>query len=153
MKKEIPIICFFNVEPQVKTFHLLSSFIGWERSKVIVEKYDKKNLFPMLLKCYYHLHSLVGSGRGVVDQRVEMDRNLDIFGMITNISEWTTKLVNRELLIFRCYQLDVKNVKCLQGWEKHESVFLTIHFCAKQILGIVGSQIEIEIIFLLTRIL
>jgi hypothetical protein len=41
----------------------------------------------MLLKCYYHLHSLVGSGRGVVDQRVEMDRNLDIFGMITNISE------------------------------------------------------------------
>jgi hypothetical protein len=113
----------------------------------------KKNLFLMLFKCYYHLHSLVGSGRGVVDQRVEMDRNLDIFGMIANISERTTKLVNRELLIFRCYQVDVKNVKCLQEWEKHESMFLTIRLCAKQILGIVGSQIEIEIIFLLARIL
>jgi hypothetical protein len=107
----------------------------------------------MLLKCYYHLHSLVGSGRAVVDQRVEKDKNLNSFEMIANISEPTTKLVNRKLLIFRRYQVDVKNVKCLQGWEKDESMFLTFRFCAKQILGIIGSQIEIERIFSLVRIL
>jgi hypothetical protein len=73
--------------------------------------------------------------------------------MIANINEPTTKLVNRELLIFKRYQVDVKNVKCLQGWEKHESMFLTVHFCAKQISSIVGSQIEIERIFSLARIL
>jgi hypothetical protein len=31
---------------------------------------------------------------------------------------------------------------------KHENMFPTIGFCAKQILGIIGSQIEIKIIFL-----
>jgi len=54
-----------------KTFHLVSSLISCEQGKVIVEKYDKKSLFPMLLKCYYHLHPLVEYERGVVDQRVE----------------------------------------------------------------------------------
>jgi hypothetical protein len=48
---------------------------------------------------------LVESRRGVVDQRVEEDKNFDIFEMIANISEPTTKLVNRELLIFRHYQV------------------------------------------------
>jgi energy-converting hydrogenase A subunit M len=66
----------------------------------------------MLLKCYYHLHPLVEFARGVVDQRVEEDLNLDIFDMIANTSEPTTKLVNRELLIFKRYQLDVKDIKC-----------------------------------------
>jgi hypothetical protein len=73
--------------------------------------------------------------------------------MIVNISEPTTKLISQELLIFKRYRVDVKNVKCLQGWKKYENMFLTIRLCAKQILAIVGSQIEIEKIFLLARIL
>jgi hypothetical protein len=55
---------------------------------------------------------LVEYERNVVDERVEMDMNLDIFEMTTNTSEPTTKLVNREILIFRCYQVDVKDTKC-----------------------------------------
>jgi len=57
----------------------MSSLIGHEQGKVIVEEYDKKSLFPMFLKCYYHLHPLVETKRGVVDQRVEEDKSLDIF--------------------------------------------------------------------------
>jgi hypothetical protein len=39
-------------------------------------------------------------------------------------------------------------MKCLSQWcEKHESMFLIVGFCAKQILGIVGSQFEMERIF------
>ncbi len=50
--------------------------------------------------------------------------------------------------------MDVKDIKCpLQWWQKHEAMFLTIRFLAQQILGIVGSQIEIEMIFYLTEIL
>jgi energy-converting hydrogenase A subunit M len=72
----------------------------------------------MLLKCYYHLHPLVESKRGVVDQKVEEDMSLDIFEMITNTSEPSMKLINKELLIFKCYQVDVKNIKCpMQYWE------------------------------------
>ncbi len=57
----------------------------------------------MLLKCYYHLHPLVEFEKGVVDQRVEEDRSLDILEMTTSTSELTRKLVNKELLIFRRY--------------------------------------------------
>jgi hypothetical protein len=66
----------------------------------------------MFLKCYYHLHPLVEFESGVVDQRIEKDMSFDIFEMTTNISEPTTKLVNRKLLIFRCYQVVVKDIKC-----------------------------------------
>ncbi len=49
--------------------------------------------------------------------------------------------------------MDVKNINCpLQWWEKHESMFRTIGFCARQILGIVGFQIETERIFSLVGI-
>jgi len=66
----------------------------------------------MHLKCFYHLHPLVKSERGVVEQKVEEDRNLNIFEMTTNISELVTNLVNRKLLVFRHYQVDFKDIKC-----------------------------------------
>jgi hypothetical protein len=66
---------------------MLSSCISHEQSKTSVKEYDKIFLFPIFLKCYYHLHSLVEFERGVVDQKVEGDINLDIFEMTTNTSE------------------------------------------------------------------
>ncbi len=49
--------------------------------------------------------------------------------MTTSTSEPTIELVNRKLMIFRCYQVDVKDIKCpLQWWEKHESMFPTVGF-------------------------
>jgi hypothetical protein len=62
--------------------------------------------------CHYHLHPLVEYERGIVDQRVEEDSSLDIFEMTTNISELAIELINRELLIFKHYQVHVKNIKC-----------------------------------------
>ncbi len=59
-------MCFFlMLNRRFKTIPLVSSLIGCEQGKVIVEKYDnlkKKNL--MLLKCHYHLHPLVESSKG-----------------------------------------------------------------------------------------
>jgi hypothetical protein len=34
----------------------------------------------MFLKCHHHLHPLVKSENGVVDQRIDEDYSLDIFG-------------------------------------------------------------------------
>jgi hypothetical protein len=90
----------------------MSSLVGHEQGKAIVEEYDKKSLFSMLLMCHYHLHPLVEYERGIVDQRVEEDSSLDIFEMTTNISELAMELINRELLIFKRYQVHVKNIKC-----------------------------------------
>jgi hypothetical protein len=108
----------------------------------------------MLIKCYYHLHPLVEFEKGVVDQKVEEDMSLDIFEMTTNTSEPSIKLINIKFLIFKHYQVDVKNIKCpMQWWEKHESMFPTIIFCAKQILGIVVCQIKTKRIISLVGIL
>jgi len=89
----------------------------------------------MFVKCHYHLYLLNEYERGVVDQRVEKDiflcflnvivicifwlnmkmcvvdqrieedNNLDIFEITTNITKLATKLINKELPIFRHYQV------------------------------------------------
>jgi hypothetical protein len=60
------------------------------------------------------------------------------------------EIVTRELLVFRRFHVDLKEIKNpLQWWENHESRFPILFFLTKQILGIIGSQIEIECIFLL----
>jgi len=85
----------------------VSSLIGHEQGKAIVEEYDK----------------------GVVDQRVEEDKNLDNFEMTISTNEPTTELVNKELLIFKHIQMNIKNIKCaLQWWGKHENMFPIVGF-------------------------
>ncbi len=103
---------FLMLDPRFTTFHLVFSLIGREQGPTIIEKYDNFFLFLMFIKCYYHLHPFVEFERGVVDQRVEKDMSFNIFEMTTNISEPTTKLVNKELLIFKLYQVAVKDIKC-----------------------------------------
>jgi len=54
---------------------------------------------------------------------------LDIFEQTTSTNEPIEELVKKELLIFKRYQLDAKNIKCpLQWWLKHEAIFLKIGF-------------------------
>ncbi len=70
----------------------------------------------MLFKCYYHLDPLVEFERSVVDKKVEEDKSVDIFEMISSTSELATKLVNKELLPFKHYQVVVKDIKCPLQW-------------------------------------
>lgn len=44
---------------------------------VVVEEYDKQSLYHILLKCFYHLHSMEKSNIGCVKQVVDEDSNLD----------------------------------------------------------------------------
>jgi len=70
--------------------------------------------------------------------------------MFVKTSEPTKEVVNKELLMFIRFHMNVKEIKCpLKWWPKHESLFLVMAFLARQILGIVGSQIAIERIFLI----
>jgi hypothetical protein len=113
------------LDPRFKTHHFVSSLINCEQGKAIVEEYDKRSLFSMLIKCHYHLHPLVEFERDIVDQRIEEDNSLDIFEMIANISEPTTELINIKFLIFKHYQMDVKKIKCPLQWnEKMRICFL-----------------------------
>ncbi len=121
----------------------MSSFIGYEQGEAIIEIYNQKKLFLMFFKCHYNLHPLAESKRGIVDQGVEKDNNMDIFQMITSTNELVMELTNKKLLIFKHYQVDVKDFKCpFQWWEKMRICFTQLVFVFKQILVIVGSKLR-----------
>jgi hypothetical protein len=63
----------------------------------------------MLVKCHEHLHPLVRLDRTSTNQ--------NIFERTASTSEPAKELVKRELLVFRRYQLDVKNIKCPLQWQ------------------------------------
>jgi hypothetical protein len=54
-----------------KNLCLISSLIGCEKDMAIIEKYDKKNLCLIFLKCHHHLHLLVESKNDFVNQRFD----------------------------------------------------------------------------------
>jgi hypothetical protein len=65
--------------------------------------------------------------------------------MSVGTNEPTREVVNKVLLMFRMFQMDVKDIKCpLEWWAKHEFLFPNVAFLVHHILGIVGFQIEIE---------
>ncbi len=73
------------------------------------------------------------------------ENSSEIFLMSTGTNEPTKEVMNKELLMFRGFQVNVKDIQCpLEWWAKHESLFPTMAFLARQILGIIGFQIEIE---------
>ncbi len=71
---------YLILDPRLKNLCLMSSFIGLEFSKAIVEENDNKTLYPMLSKCYYHLHPLFKNV--TIDQGVDENCDLNIFEMI-----------------------------------------------------------------------
>jgi len=118
-----------------------------------MDEYDRRTLYLVFLKCYHHLHPIT-EYVGCVDQIGDEDSNLDIFQQRTHTNEPSKELVTKELLIFRCYQMNPKDIKCpFQWWRKHETTFLIVGFLAHQILSIVGPQIESKRIFSLANIL
>jgi hypothetical protein len=89
------------LDPQLKNLHLVSSFVGCEQGNSIVEKYDRKSLQPMFLKCYHHLHHVENYDVESTEHKSYEDNNLDIFEMTANTIEHVVKPINKELLIFK----------------------------------------------------
>jgi hypothetical protein len=89
----------------------VSFYVGHEQGVFIVEEYDVKTLYPMLLKCYPYLH-LVGKNEfgGVADHKDD-DCSLNIFQITTSNSEPMKELMIKELLDFRRFRVDVKDIK------------------------------------------
>jgi hypothetical protein len=77
---------FLMLDLRFKNLHLVSSFVGQEEGVSIVDEYDNKTLYPMLLKCYHHLHPMPKS-IGCVDQIGDEDFSLDIFQQPTSTSQ------------------------------------------------------------------
>ncbi len=87
------------LNPKFKSFHLVFSFIGCDQGITIVEQYDTMSLYPMLMKCYYHLYPSIEFDNDFAKQRVDDDNSLDIFQMTRGNTKPTKDLVKRELLV------------------------------------------------------
>jgi hypothetical protein len=53
-----------------KSLRIISSFVGQEQGVSLVEEYDKKFLYPMLVKSLEHFHPLVKLERNNVNQNI-----------------------------------------------------------------------------------
>jgi hypothetical protein len=105
---------FFMLHLKVFVWYLL--LLAKTKMEIyIVNEYDRRTLYHMILKCYHHLHPMT-KYVGCVDQIIDEDYSLDIFQQISSTSEPTKELVTRKLLIFRHYQMDPKDIKCLFQW-------------------------------------
>jgi hypothetical protein len=75
----------------------------------------------------------------MTNMQTDEESSLDIFEMPFRTNEPTKEVVNKELLMFRRFQVDFKEIKCpLEWWAKKMSLLPTMAFLAHQILGIVG---------------
>ncbi len=128
------------LHPRYRSLCIISSFVGREQGVILVEEYDRKSLYLVLVKCHEHLHPLVRLETNSVDQNTfGQDCNLDIFEQTSSTSEPIEELVKKEFMIFKRYQLDVKDIKCpFQWWQKHEAMFPIVRFLIRHITGIVG---------------
>jgi hypothetical protein len=73
----------------------------------------------------------------MADMQTHEENSLDIFEMFVGISEPTKEVVNKELMMFRRFQMDVKDIKCpLEWWAKHESLFPTMTFLFVKFLAL-----------------
>ncbi len=74
----------------------MSSFIGHDISKLIINEYDEKSLFPMLLKCYEHSHQISGAPDNSQSNKMDTNVkcNLDICEMGSCDNEPLRECVN-----------------------------------------------------------
>ncbi len=92
---------FLMLDLKFKNFYIISSFVRREQGVVLVEEYDKKSLYLMLVKCHEHLYPFVKSNKNYAHQDIfDQDCNLNISKQIASTSELIKELV-KELLIFK----------------------------------------------------
>jgi len=65
----------------------------------------------MLLRCYHILHLTI-EFELMENMQTYEENSLDIFEMYVGTNEPTKEVVNKELLMFKRFQVDVKNIKC-----------------------------------------
>jgi hypothetical protein len=65
----------------------------------------------------------------VINMETNEESSLDIFDMSIQTNEPTKEVLNKELMMFRRFQVDVKDIKCLlEWWAKHEILFPIVAF-------------------------
>ncbi len=96
-KKKAHDMISLMLDPRHKSLRIISSLVGREQGVALVEEYDRKTLYPMLVKCCHeHLHPLVRSETNFANQNIfYQDCILDIFEQTISTSEPVEELVQK----------------------------------------------------------
>jgi hypothetical protein len=137
------------LDPRFKGLGLVRDYVGGEKVVSIVYEYDNLVLLPLLMQCYKRLHPTAQSQEPITP----ISEN-SIFGAQASAEEVIMEQLKSELSLFRrLHVADGDYDSPLSWWRKHEKEFRNVAFLARQILGIVGSQVEIERIFSITGVI
>ncbi len=78
---------------------------------------------------------------------------LNVFGSLASIKEATMGFIRVEILFFKRIVVSIDPFNPFTRWAKHEQWFPNLTYVSRQVMGIVHSQIEIERIFILVRVI
>jgi hypothetical protein len=135
-----------------KSLRVVENYVGHGACICFVAKYDANAIIPLLMIVFEVLNPIVQAC--VVEvvgyvarfgDYIEKDNN--IFNVGTSMEKSSCALVVK-LSLFR--RLSISLATCvdpLAWWWIHETQFPNVSFLVKQLLRILGSQIEIECVF------
>jgi hypothetical protein len=79
-KRKAHNMIFLMLDPRYKSLHIICSFVGREQGIALIEEYNRKSLYLMLVKCHELLHLLVRSKTNFANQNLfDQYCNLDIY--------------------------------------------------------------------------
>jgi hypothetical protein len=133
------------LDPRFKSLRVVENYVGHGACICLVAEYDANAVIPILMIMFEVLNPIVQAcGAEVVGfgDFIEEDNNIYCVG--ASMEESSHALVVGELSLLG--RLSISLATCvdpLAWWWIHETQFPNVSFFAKQILGILGSQIEI----------
>jgi hypothetical protein len=128
----------------------VKTFVRQAKVIQMVAKYNSKVLIPLLLTIF----QFQNLGIKPPSELVTVDDDDSIFGVVTSNEDTIHGLLKNELILFHHLHVKPEDYALpFTWWQSHEIRFPYVSFVARQILGILGSQIEIKRIFNIARVL
>jgi hypothetical protein len=91
-EKKTHIMLSLMLDPRFNNLHFVSSYVGKEQRVSVVEEYDRRAWYPMLVKSYNHLHPIGDVVSNSKKQDDDQDYGLNIF-QITNKGNYNKEVV------------------------------------------------------------
>ncbi len=128
-------------DPFYKSMQSIIELLGREAAKNVVTEYDRKVMIPLLIKVNMLLNP---TGDNTTIEIADFFAN-SLFDSPTSAEEVSDVLLVSEFSIF-CHVvvLEEEVAKPLTWWKDQANKFPNAAFLARQILGILDSQIETE---------
>jgi len=113
-------------------------------------EYNLKDVIPFLMTCFESLNLIIKTCIFINPHGDELEDDSNMFGVGTSFEQSFQPLVIKKLYLFKRLSIYlIVHEKILVWWCNH----LNVAFMAKQILGILRSQIENKQMFSLATIL